>query len=343
MNKSILNSALAATLLIASSCTSTVDEGIANTNAISFGTVLTNSRALDGIGDLNKFYVYGSVNGKTIFNDQVVTRSDDATNLWTYTYNAGDEAPKWVAGATHHFYAYSADNGEIHGIEGKAVYTPGGKLTFQNVYAGAPDSNFDLIYAEAEQVGLMSGNSKVALRFKHIFSQINVIFQNATQNDAGTVYNVKINSTNFANCEVMGNFDGEKWTEPDDSTIPGNGLNGTPLYFLDTNATSTGFFGLGESVQTVAMYEIPYDYTYEPIVLRFSITLTNANNPADTKTKIFQANFNPKWEMGYRYNYTVPVSLALFESDEYIHFTVTDIDNWNDGVTEGTLDIEEVF
>ena len=338
MKKSILFAALAASLMTVTSCTSTNNEELSATGAISFSPTLNKSRALTSVDDLTKFYVYGSVDGKSIFSDQLVSRPNTAAD-WTYTYNGG-EAPKWVVGSTHYFYAYSADNGKLEGKMGSASYTPSGKLVFTNVYAGAPDSNFDLVYASAEQVGKMTDNAKVAFRFKHILSQINVIFKNVTTNNNNVAYNVKVNSINFANCEVMGNFDGEKWTEPSNSTIPGLGLNGTPLYFADNNLTSTDYFGINETKQTVSMYEIPYDYSYEPIVLRFSVTITNANDPADTKTKTLQATFNPNWQMGYRYNYTIPVS--LFESDEYIQFTAESLDDWSEGATSGTLKIEEV-
>lgn len=338
MKKSILFASLAAALMSVTSCSSTSDEApVETTGGISFSSTLNKSRALNSIEDLNTFYVYGSKDGsENLFLDQLVGRAS-ANDTWEYTYNGAATKPKWVAGSYYKFYAYSSDNGKI---KGTVNYDATNGLTFKDVYAGSPNSNYDIVYATAEQVGKMTDNSRVSFRFKHILSQINVTFKNTTTNAQNVPYNVKINSINFANCEVMGDFDGTSWTFSD-TKEPGNGISKTPLYFVDNNKTSTDNFALNETKSTVAMYEIPHDYVNdEPVVFRFNVTITNANDPKDTVTKTLQASFNPEWKMGYKYNYTIPVS--LFSSNDYIEFNAVSLDDWNEGATSGTLTIQEV-
>lgn len=336
MNKFYLLGALTAVAASITSCANqdVVNEGDARqTNAISFGTSLaknTNgSRALNSLSDLNKFFVYAAKDSTSIiFEHQEVNKTTD----WSYTAST---KPKWEPGSSYVFYGYSADNGEL---KGTAKYSITKGLTFESVYVGTPGANYDLVYAgPITQVGKMTGNSRVSMRFRHILSQIKLSFKNATANATNVPYNVYVNWAMVDGHELTGDFNGEEWTFKNYSdTIPGAGY--TYLDFTKDVKTS-GAIALDSISTTLPLHVIPQtDYNGSMVSIRFNVTITNANDSTDTVTKTLQANFLPDWKLGYRYNYIIPISLYTIED---IEFTAESLNDWVDGAN-GNLEVFEV-
>jgi hypothetical protein len=292
-------------------------------NVIGFNSTInkTHARALNSVSDLNKFFVYGTKDAQTnIFTNQEVSLSGDE---WAYTYT-GSSKPKWVPGSSYAFYAYSNDNGAVNGT---VNYSIEDGLTFSGVTTGSADSNGDLVYApRVTQVGLQTGNSRVPFNFKHILSQINVVFSNATTNAENIPYNVTINSVSINGHQLTGDFDGSAWS------ISSPNLASSVSLSLGT----TGALALNASSTTAPLFVIPQETS--DVVLTYNVTVTNANNSQDTTTKTWKATFDANWLLGYRYNYNIPVSLT---NDEYIEFTANSLNSWETGTT-GQIKIEEV-
>ena len=319
-NRFTLTAAALASLMWLASCTHEVDEASDyQTNAIGFNsTIFKQSRALNSFEDLNKFFVYGTKDGSDhLFLGQPVSKSGDD---WTYTYTGGKSKPKWEAGSRYIFFAYSSENSTL---AGSVSYDATNGLTFSGVTSGSEDNNADLVYASRiEQVGLQTGNSRVPFSFKHILSQINVVFTNSTTNSENVPYNVTVNSVSLNNHELVGDFNGSAWS------IANTSIAGDHVPFTFGTSTGSSAIALSQTATTSPLFVIPQ--TTGDVTILYNVTITNANNSADTTTKTWKATFDASWLMGYRYNYNIPVALT---SDEYIEFTVSSLNGWEDGTT----------
>jgi hypothetical protein len=301
------------------------------THAIGFNSSVAKNpmttRTLSSVDDLTKFFVYGTQDGTTdLFLAQEVVK---ANGDWTYTYNQGSSKPKWTPGSRYVFYAYSSDNAALNGT---AVYNVTDGLTFEGVTSGTATTNADLVYAsKVEQVGLQSGNNRVAFNFKHILSQINVVFKNATSNAENIAYTAVVDSISLSGYSLTGDFDGSAWTIASSSSAADNVALG-----FSGNAATTGSLALAATEQTLPLYVLPQQTS--DIELVFRATITNANNASDKVVKTWKATFDAAWELGYRYVYNIPLSLV---ADEYIEFTANSLNGWSEGTT-GTIKLVEV-
>ena len=322
----------AAILLAATSC---VEDAVVTeasdmqTHAIGFNSTVArnpSSRTIASIDDLTRFYAYGTQDGTTdLFLAQEVNLSGGD---WSYTYNQGSSKPKWTPGSSYVFYAYSSDNAAVGGT---ANYSFAKGLTFAGVTTGSATANADLIYADrVEQIGLQSGNNRVAFNFRHILSQINVVFTNSTSNAEGIAYSARINSVSLGGYDLTGDFDGSAWSIASGSKQ----AEAVALTFGGKAASDT--LALSEKAQTLPMYLVPQQT--EGIVLQFSVTIVNDANASDVTTKTWQATFDADWELGYRYNYNIPLALT---ADEYIEFTASSLNGWSDGLS-GQIQLVEV-
>jgi hypothetical protein len=337
--KNLIFLGFVAAIFATTSCTS---EGVNNeadvrqTNAITFNSGLSSSRALNSLTDLTKFFVYGAKDGQTVlFDNQTVDRSASG---WTYTYASGNK-PMWVAGSTYKFYAYSAENKDLGS---KAAYSIEDGLTFTGVRVGDINNNFDLVYATpVEQIGKMTGNAAVPFKFKHILSQIHFVFKNATENDGNVPYDVTVTRVKLNGYELTGDFDGTEWNM--DNYVTNYGTADVDQYFTVNNANSvtSSSFALGESQKTVPLHVIPQTplQNGDVVTLKFTYTITNRNDSTDTISKSFYANMYPEWKMGYRYNYIVDISLS---SLEYIEFTAESLEDWSDASSAQLIELTEI-
>ena len=328
-----------AAIIATTSCTS---ESVINeadnrqTNAISFNSGMSSSRALNSVDDLTKFFVYGVKDGQTVlFDHQTVVRG--ATD-WTYTYSGGTK-PMWVAGSKYNFSAYSAENADLGD---KVSYSIENGLTFTGVRVGDINNNFDLVYAApVEQIGKMTGNAPVPFKFKHILSQIHFVFRNATDNAENIPYDVTVTRVKVNGYELTGDFDGTEWNM--DAYASNYGTADVDQYFGNngTNVVTSPAFALGESQKTTPLHVIPQNPLQhgDVVTLKFTYTITNRNDATDTISKSFYANMNPDWKMGYRYNYIVDISLS---SMEYIEFTADSLEDWNDADTAQLIELTEI-
>jgi hypothetical protein len=182
-----------------------------------------------------------------------------------------------------------------------------------------------------EQVGLQSGNNRVAFNFKHILSQINVVFKNATSNAENIAYTAVVDSISLSGYSLTGDFDGSAWTIASTSSAADNVALG-----FSGNAATTGSLALAATEQTLPLYVLPQQTS--DIELVFRATITNANNASDKVVKTWKATFDAAWELGYRYVYNIPLSLV---ADEYIEFTANSLNGWSEGTT-GTIKLVEV-
>lgn len=185
---------LAAFCLTFVSCTSTVDDGLQNSRAITFTPAADTRAAVTGYEDMGDFQVWGWYGGdgtaapNNVFDGTVVYK--DAG--WNYT----DGVRYWKAGETYNFYA-------VYPTDVKADVSSYGTITVTNFDCSKTGSEaVDLMTATATGNG--SNPAPVALTFNHELARVNIIV--TSEGDA-----VNISNAQLYGISHIGSLNGNEW------------------------------------------------------------------------------------------------------------------------------------
>lgn len=342
--------------LALSACTSedVVEDVARSRNAIGFENVVNKpTRAEDITGDnLTQFNVFGfyvnpldEYSAYEIFDDVLVKFKNGA---WTYEETLG-ELRYWLNGNKYYFYAYNCGNAEKLGSEygtftldmdNKKNLTAAERVLIINNYRCDYMHQHDLIYAS--NVGgnnyegieaLESGNSNVALQFKHILSKVNASFTSKFPAE----YTIFIKNVSLQNIRNYGNYhpvtqwqsvvrQGERpYINLSTATTDeeGNPTNISVVNGLDDKkrqlkaVTETGFV-----IPWGYQGDAPEAEVDNKVYLTFDIEVRNQGKVVLTKS--LKAILNPTWLPGYFYTYNVELSGSSTNMDAIIFTTTTD-------------------
>lgn len=316
---------LAAGALALSSCSETevIEQGV-QSNAIGFTNhVGKGTRAITN-DDFKQFFVYGSYTKSPsntpviVFSGQEVNKGTDG---WTYS-----PVRNWIPGATYTFAAYATDNGAtLPGKDARANYGTEGNACYLNLanveIDGAENHQVDIVYAKTgTYTGKESGNSEVALEFKHILSRLDFTFQSALPKDFKAV----ISKAHLVSVRNIGLFNGEDllW-ENVDRTVAVKDVPEIQLSITDGELTGE------KNVTTGYAYVIPFNYTVKNVGIKFNITITDSQNNVITDNKEVSAYWAPKWAKNNTYSYKVIINGSA-AGLEPIKFTGS-VENWTTG------------
>lgn len=291
---------LAAFCLTFVSCTSTVDDGLQDSRAITFTPAADTRAAVTGYEDMGDFQVWGWYGGdgtaapKNVFDGTVVYK--DAG--WNYT----DGVRYWKAGETYNFYA-------VYPTDVKANVSSEGTITV---------TNFDCSKTGTEAVDLMTATATgitytakqipqpVAMKFSHLLSKVNIMATVEGGNATVTkiVFAGMATSGDYSSTGVWNNTQKSNFTKETDQILNAEGID-----------------LLGDMLlipQDVSGFTVTVDYTMDSKE-QFSKTVT-------LPTAISQ------WQAGQSYKYTL-----TFKGDNII-FTVN-VAAWNHS-TGGIITVE---
>lgn len=291
---------LAAFCLTFVSCTSTVDDGLQNSRAITFTPAADTRAAVTGSEDMGDFQVWGWYGGdgtaapNNVFDGTVVYK--DAG--WNYT----DGVRYWMAGKTYNFYA-------VYPTDVKANVSSEGTITV---------TNFDCSKTGTEAVDLMTATATgitytaeqtpqpVAMKFSHLLSKVNIVATVEGGNATVTkiVFAGMATSGDYSSTGVWNNTQKSNFTKETDQILNAEGID-----------------LLGDMLlipQDVSGFTVTVDYTMDSKE-QFSKTVT-------LPTAISQ------WQAGQSYKYTL-----TFKGDNII-FTVN-VAAWNHS-TGGIITVE---
>lgn len=275
---------LAAFCLTFVSCTSTVDDGLQNSRAITFTPAADTRAAVTGYEDMGDFQVWGWYGGdgtaapNNVFDGTVVYK--DAG--WNYT----DGVRYWKAGETYNFYA-------VYPTDVKANVSSEGTITVTDFDCSQTgDAAVDLMTATATGNG--SNPAPVALTFNHELARVNIIV--TSEGDA-----VNISDARLYGISHIGSLNGNEWDfvgisdvdapsfETESLSIP---ANGTQDYFL---------FG-GDLLLP------PHKSLSDNATLDFSYQYTIGDTTSKSASIKLKTSSVTTWEKGKRYNYRINIS-----------------------------------
>lgn len=291
---------LAAFCLTFVSCTSTVDDGLQNSRAITFTPAADTRAAVTGYEDMGDFQVWGWYGGdgtaapNNVFDGTVVYKYAG----WNYT----DGVRYWKAGETYNFYA-------VYPTDVKANVSSEGTITV---------TNFDCSKTGTEAVDLMTATATgitytaeqtpqpVAMKFSHLLSKVNIVATVEGGNATVTkiVFAGMATSGDYSSTGVWNNTQKSNFTKETDQILNAEGID-----------------LLGDMLlipQDVSGFTVTVDYTMDSKE-QFSKTVT-------LPTAISQ------WQAGQSYKYTL-----TFKGDNII-FTVN-VAAWNHS-TGGIITVE---
>lgn len=293
---------LAAFCLTFVSCTSTVDDELQDSRAITFTPAADTRAVVTGFKDMGDFQVWGWYGGdgttvpNNVFNGTVVYK--DAG--WNYT----DGVRYWKAGETYNFYAvYPVNVGTCE---------DNGTITVTNFDCSQTgDAAVDLMTATATGITYTAEQipQPVAMKFSHLLSKVNIVA--TVEGGNATVTNIT-----FAGMVTKGGYSSQAgWTTP--ATATGSFTSSEKKVI---NATGVDLLGdLLLIPQTVTdQFKITVNYTLDGVV--------QAPKEITLPTSIAQ------WEAGKNYKYTL-----TFKGDNII-FAVN-VAAWNHS-TGGIITVE---
>lgn len=292
---------LAAFCLTFVSCTSTVDDELQDSRAITFTPAADTRAAVTGSEDMGDFQVWGwhGADGANTYNifDATVVYKDAG---WNYT----DGVRYWKAGETYNFYAvYPVNVGTCE---------DNGTITVTNFDCSQTgDAAVDLMTATATGITYTAEQipQPVALTFNHLLSKVNIV---ATVEGG----NVTVTDITFAGMVTQGDYSSQAgWTTPATATSSFTSSEKKVI-----NATGVDLLGdLLLIPQTVTdQFKITVNYTLDGVV--------QAPKEITLPTSIAQ------WEAGKNYKYTL-----TFKGDNII-FAVN-VAAWNHS-TGGIITVE---
>lgn len=299
--KKILISMLAVAALV--SCSKEESIRVDQGEAIEFGNAFVDNatRATDpsySANDIEKFNVYGTVNGVVIYPGTEITKG-------TADYGAAWTCPVdqyWIAGANYKFVGIV--DGNKSGVTETTVEN-GMPTSIRYTADGATDLLCQTIDYTAKTDG--TANGLVAFNFTHLLSKVNFTVNNGSTD--ATTYNFVVRDINF-NGATAATYDveAEEW---------GNATTG------DKSLGNLAVPGGTPSVElTNEVLFIPGEYTITFTVDIYAGTISEANRVVSTP----YAGSTHTLEAANAYNFNVGVSVG-----QKIQFTVEKQPTWADG------------
>ncbi len=306
---------LAAFCLTFVSCTSTVDDGLQDSRAITFTPAADTRAAVTGFKDMGDFQVWGWYGGdgtaapNNVFDGTVVYK--DAG--WNYT----DGVRYWKAGETYNFYA-------VYPTDVKANVSSEGTITVTNFDCSQTgEKAVDLMTAIREGVDadkMIAGGGTVTLTFRHELARV-------TCSVKSELSSVTVQSLLLANVGYKGTLTrttaGNQWSE-----LATYGTDNTPFNIkapFELNATDgllrdnvLGDLLLPQQQLTQALFVLVYRYD---------------NDTAD-RTATLGLPAGSQWNAGEYYNYT----LTLKAAEVALNVSVKDWDEESTSVSWGDDD-----
>lgn len=290
---------LAAFCLTFVSCTSTVDDGLQDSRAITFTPAADTRAAVTGSEDMGDFQVWGWYGGdgtaapNNVFDGTVVYK--DAG--WNYT----DGVRYWKAGETYNFYA-------VYPTDVKANVSSDGTITV---------TNFDCSKTGTEAVDLMTatatGNGSnpapVALTFNHELAKVNVNIR--TEESTATVVDATMWGIGYRGnfSKSNGNAQWEILTQATEESSPFTRTKEATIDKLGIPLLNEMLLPPQDITNTQgATIYVSYRYTGDNVPTEKEVTL-----PAIT------------WAAGKSYTYTLTI-----EPDGRIHFDPPTINKWGE-------------
>lgn len=226
---------------------------------------------------------------------------------------------------------------------GKSTIT----FTFDNTNANTTTTNLmyaDFVEAQSYDKDLGTGNSTVALKFRHVLAKLNVIVHQANPDPLPTGitgYSVTVNSLSFNDLLCEGSLEVEEgvyngattnylWTPS--TTVPAptadwNIINSAQSIKTNDFATSGNYFVMPQA--------IPADATLD---INYTVTTTFSNSTTSTKTfsksvnlkdiKDGSSNAITEWKTNKNVTYTINIAPAALQP---IAFTVNEEEMGNIG------------
>lgn len=294
---------LAAFCLTFVSCTSTVDDGLQNSRAITFTPAADTRAAVTGSEDMGDFQVWGWYGGdgtaapNNVFDGTVVYK--DAG--WNYT----DGVRYWKAGETYNFYA-------VYPTDVKANVSSDGTITVTNFDCSKTGTEaVDLMTATATGVVadyMIADSRTVFLQFKHELVRVNILVK--TEGDIAYVTEAELSGMLYKG-KMVRSGDTSKWQNTE-AAEAGN----TPFYKKDLQEVDLKGISILDEMLLIpqetnkVQLTLDYNYGYEG-----SESHSTAYLPDVT------------WNAGQSYTYTLTI-----EGDGRIHFASPTVSTWGEAM-----------
>lgn len=275
---------LAAFCLTFVSCTSTVDDGLQNSRAITFTPAADTRAAVTGYEDMGDFQVWGWYGGdgtaapNNVFDGTVVYK--DAG--WNYT----DGVRYWKAGETYNFYA-------VYPTDVKANVSSEGTITVTDFDCSQTgDAAVDLMTATATGNG--SNPAPVALTFNHELARVNIIV--TSEGDS-----VNISDARLYGISHIGSLNGNEWDFVGISDVDAPSFE-TESLSIPANDTQDYFLFGGDLLLP------PHKSLSDNATLDFSYQYTIGDTTSKSVSIKLKTSSVTTWEKGKRYNYRINIS-----------------------------------
>lgn len=275
---------LAAFCLTFVSCTSTVDDELQDSRAITFTPAADTRAAVTGSEDMGDFQVWGWYGGdgtaapNNVFDGTVVYK--DAG--WNYT----DGVRYWMAGKTYNFYA-------VYPTDVKADVSSDGTITVTDFDCSQTgDAAVDLMTATATGNG--SNPAPVALTFNHELARVNIIV--TSEGDA-----VNISDARLYGISHIGSLNGDEWNFGRISDVNAPSFE-TESLSIPANDTRDYFLFGGDLLLP------PHKSLSDNATLDFSYQYTIGDTTSKSASIKLKTSSVTTWEKGKRYNYRINIS-----------------------------------
>ena len=280
---------LAAFCLAFVSCTSTVDDGLQDSRAITFQAPQADTRAVVENGDTlpADFRVWGWHGTDGTYTDNIF----DATVVykdagWNYT----DGVRYWKAGETYNFYAVYPVNVGTCESDGTITVT-----NFDCSKTGA--DAVDLMTATATGVvadNMIKGGGKVDLTFQHALARVNIIV--TSKGDAVNISDARL----YGICH-KGSLNGNEWDFGEISDVNAPSFE-TESLSIPANETQDYFLFGGDLLLP------PHKSLSDNAALSFSYQYTTGDTTLKSASVKLKTSSVTTWEKGKRYNYRINIS-----------------------------------
>lgn len=349
MKKILLSLASVTTILTACTSQEVIDESSIQGNAIGFENVVNKPTRADdphqGVSltksTFDNFYVFGYYTKDGMDNSAVQIFNTEEVKLtngkWVYT-----NPRYWNPGCTYYFYAYSCGDLKLSNAYGTFSMDMTGTTTEKralviNGYLCDYRHQHDLIYAENEGIvgkekpknGTATANQPVRFTFRHLLTMISASFKSSFP----TGYKIRISNVRMVNIKNTASYNPRAtvtWYNQQIELLP-NSAN--PYIELDVDKTKTTEAGDSKGIETQIGFAIPYNYN---VAATGNVTLTfDMDVIRDGKVVLqrnLRGNFNPNWESGKKYNYSIVIAGTDADLEAIAFETATDpITGWESG------------
>lgn len=351
---------LACCTMVLTACTSqeVIDESIQQGNIIGFENALNNStRAEDSHGvvltktNFDNFYVFGYYTKDGLDNTAVQIFNTEEVKLlgdkWLYT-----NPRYWNPGCTYFFYAYSCGDLKLSNAYGTfsmdmTSTTTEGRALVINGYLCDYRHQHDLIYAENEGIvgqqknSTGTANRPVTFTFKHLLSLITASFTSSFPSG----YRIRISNVRMSNIYNTASYNPRAtitWFGHEIKLLPNSTNPYIQLSVDNTNNNNVTHVG-EKAVMTGVGFAIPYNYATAGtgnVTLTFDMDVIREGKVVLQRN--LRGNFNPNWESGKRYNYSIVISGTDADLEAIAFETTSDpITGWESG--DGTTIALETY